>query len=75
MQYLPLQHLLDVMYYEKNICNNILKWFVGKKDKSHTFVNMKAKGFREHLWLRPVDNNSNRIFMPDASYRTNFLRI
>jgi hypothetical protein len=65
---LPLQHLLDVMHCEKNICNNILKWFLGEKDKSQTCVDMQAKGTREHLWLRPVGNNSNRLFMPDASY-------
>jgi hypothetical protein len=63
------------MHCEKNICNNILKWFLGEKDKSQTCVDMQAKGTREHLWLRPVGNNSNRLMFYQGMIGTDFLRI
>jgi hypothetical protein len=56
------------MHCEKNLCDNILKWFLGEKDKPQTCVDMQARGIRAHLWLRPIADNENRLFMPDAPY-------
>ena len=35
MQRLRIRHILDVMHCEKNICENILKYLLGERDKPH----------------------------------------
>ena len=54
MQRLRIRHVLDVMHCEKNICENILKYLLGERDKPHVRNDMEERGIRSHLHLRPI---------------------
>ena len=67
-QDLPVRHVLDVMHYEKNLCENIVKTTFGEKDSAALRVDMEVRNIQPHLHLRRVGPNKDRLYMPDATY-------
>jgi hypothetical protein len=59
MQRLKIRHVLDVMHCEKNICENILKYLMGERDKPQVRNDMEEKGIRFHLHLRPIGESGD----------------
>ena len=57
-----------MMNYEKNICENILKKFMGEKNTPASRMDMQGCGIRQHLWLRQVNGKDRTLWMPDAPY-------
>ena len=63
-----MRHVLDVMHCEKNISKNIVKTTFGEKDTTVVQADLQARGIRPHLHLQPIDNDGQRLRMPDATY-------
>lgn len=51
MQDLVVRNTLDVMHYEKNMCENILKTIFGIKDMVVVQEDLKECKIQSHLWL------------------------
>jgi hypothetical protein len=45
------------MYYEKNLCKNIVKTLMDKNNFDRAREDMRDMGIKEELWLRPTSNN------------------
>jgi hypothetical protein len=56
---LLVRHILDLMHCEKNVCENILNYLLGEKDKPQVRNDMQRRGIRSHLHLRPLGNSGN----------------
>ncbi len=67
-QQLIIQHTLDVMHIEKNICESLIKFIIGAKDTIKVWNDMEVCGIQEHLWLKRDPNRPGKIFKPIASY-------
>ncbi len=52
MQDLLVRNTLDVMHYEKNMCENILKTIYGIKDMVVVQEDFKECRIQSHLWLK-----------------------
>ena len=68
MQKLPIRQLLDVMHCEKNVCDNILRTFMGDKDNAVVRIDLQQRGIRLQLWLQRRERNAGRFWQPDALY-------
>jgi hypothetical protein len=42
------------MYYENNLCENVMKTIFGAKDMPTIWENLKECGIWPHLWLQEV---------------------
>ena len=51
-----MHHLLDPIHCEKIVCENLLRIFLGEKDKPQMGSDLDERGIRRHLWLQPVCN-------------------
>jgi hypothetical protein len=67
-QLLLIRHLLNIMHYEKNLCENIVKIIYGEKDYARARIDMKDMLIRPELWLQPKPNKPDEFFMPRATY-------
>ena len=56
------------MHTEKNVAENLIKTLFGEKDSPKVRLDMQSKNIRPHLWLRRVDKDGNKAFMPAAMY-------
>jgi hypothetical protein len=74
-QKLLVRHILDVMYCEKNVCKNILKFLIGKKDMPQVRNNMEERGIRSHLHLQPLDYTDKAFCPIDVLYARVFSRL
>jgi hypothetical protein len=54
VQHLKIQHVLDVMHCEKNLCENILRTLMGEMDYCREREDMQEMGIRKELWLQPT---------------------
>jgi len=61
-------HTLDVMHYEKNICETILKFILGDNDTPVVRLDLQGQLLRNHLWLQETFAGSNKYRMPEAEY-------
>jgi tRNA(Ile)-lysidine synthase TilS/MesJ len=61
LQRLRIRHVLDVMHCEKNICENILKYLLGEKDKPPVRNDMQDKGIRFHLHFHPIGQSGEDL--------------
>ncbi len=68
IQHLLIQHTLDVMHIEKNVCKNVIKFIIGVKDTFRVCRNMEVCGVQKHLWLKRDPHNPGKIFQPIVSY-------
>lgn len=68
VQELPVRNLVDVMHVEKNVSENLFKTLFGEKDSPSVRVDLQQRNIRRHLWLRRVDGQVQRAFLPDAPY-------
>jgi hypothetical protein len=60
-QALLLWHVLDIMHYERNICKNSLKTFMGDKDTPTSRMDSQDCDIRKNLWLHRVHGNNDRL--------------
>jgi hypothetical protein len=58
--------MLDVMHYEKNVCENMLKTIFGEKDIVVVRRDMQEASIRPKLWLLQIPNGS--YIKPMAPY-------
>ena len=76
-----MRNTIDVMHTEKNIAENLIKTLFGEKDTPQVRLDMQTKNIRPHLWLRRMEDDGRKAFMPDAKYvlskpdREKFLKI
>lgn len=56
------------MHVEKNVSENLFKTLFGEKDSPSVRVDLQQRNIRRHLWLRRVDGQVQRAFLPDAPY-------
>jgi hypothetical protein len=56
------------MHIEKNLCENMVKTTLGKKDSYGSRQDMQRHGIRQDLWLRPSRNRKEIFHMPRAPY-------
>ena len=61
-------NLVDVMHVEKNIAENLLKTLFGEKDSAAVRLDLQHRNIRRHLWLRRVNDQAQRAYIPDAPY-------
>jgi hypothetical protein len=50
--------MLDVMHYEKNVCENMLKTIFGDKDTMATRKDMQEANMQPKLWLQQIPNGN-----------------
>jgi hypothetical protein len=50
VQHLQIQHTLDVMHVENNICESLVRTFLVKKTIKVKW-DMEVEGVHQHLWL------------------------
>jgi len=62
IQHLLIQHTLDVMYIEKNVCKSVINFIIGVKDTFKMHRGMEVCGVQEHLWLKKDPHNLGKIF-------------
>jgi len=55
MQGLLIKNILDVIHYEKNLCENIFEIIFNTKDLMVVQEDFKECGIQPHLWLQNVD--------------------
>ncbi|CAM6128101.1 unnamed protein product [Calypogeia fissa] len=67
-EFKPSKHNLDVMHVEKNICESVCSWLCGEKDTVAVRQDLKARGIRQHLWLKPHPNQDGRFLQYKAPY-------
>jgi hypothetical protein len=68
VQKLLLRHLLDPMHCEKNIIENIVKYFFGASNSYGSRQDMTSLGIRHKLWLQASRNNREAFHVPEAPY-------
>lgn len=49
-----IHNTLDVMHYENNPCENVMKTIFGAKDIPNIWEDLKECGIWPHLWLHKV---------------------
>ncbi len=65
-QLLLVRHTLDIMHYEKKLCDNLLKVVFGEKDIVAIGRDMEEVGIRPKLWVQQMANGS--YMKPKAPY-------
>lgn len=65
-QDLLVKHTLDVMHYEKNVCENMIKVIFGEKDTIDVHKDMEEVGIWLQLWLQQMPNGFD--IKPIAAY-------
>jgi len=55
------------MHCEKNVCDILLRTFLGEIDGPKSREDLKTRGIRPHLHLQP-NADGRTHFMPDAPY-------
>ncbi len=50
--------MLDVMHYEKNVCENMLKTIFGDKDTVTARKDMQEANMQQKLWLQQIPNGN-----------------
>jgi hypothetical protein len=68
LQKLLIQHTLDVMHIEKNVCESLIKFVFKTKDTIKVCRDMEVCGVWPHLWLKQDPHNSSKNFKPIAPY-------
>ncbi len=52
------KHTLDMMHYEKNVCENMLKTIFGEKDTMVVRKNMLEANIWSKFWLQQIFNGN-----------------
>jgi hypothetical protein len=69
------------MHCEKNLCKNIVKTIMGKKDSLGSRQDMEDLDIRRELWLHESRRRGESFFIPEPSYtlsieeKTTFLSV
>jgi hypothetical protein len=65
---LLIRHILDVMHCEKNLCENIVKTIMGKKDSPGSRQDMQDLDIWKELWLQEAQRRGGSFFIPEPTY-------
>jgi hypothetical protein len=67
MQITLVRRMLDAMHCE-NICKNVLKTLIGKKDTTTSKMDMQDRLIHPGPWPSRVQGNNKKLWMLDAPY-------
>ena len=68
MQDLLINHTIDVMHTEKNICENMIRTIFGEKDTVKVRMDMELQNVNRHLWLQQHPSRAGVLVRPLAPY-------
>jgi hypothetical protein len=81
VEVLLIRYIIDVMHYERNLCENIVKTIMGKKDSLGSRQDMQDLDIRRELWLNEPRRRGDSFFMPEPIFilsaveKANFLSV
>jgi hypothetical protein len=69
LQHLKIRHVLNVMHYEMNLCENILKTLFGMNDSPGSRQDVQDLNIRPEIRLQPPQRQGDQYYMPHTPYK------